>query len=184
MRFRAFISVDIDASRSLRDLCDELRGSRAHLKVVNPDIMHITLKFMGDIEEGGVPDVIDVMRSSAEGVAPFEFKIKGMGAFPSRNRIKVVWVGIPNPGHMVTIAERLDRGLSSIGFQREKRRFTPHLTVARARFSKNVDVVQEIIERWENHDFGSQQVNSIRLKKSVLAPKGPTYYIVEEIPLL
>jgi len=183
MSFRAFISVDLNVGQALRDVCDELRGTKASLKVVNPSIMHITLKFLGDIDEAKVPDIARIIRSSAEGVEPFQFKLNGMGAFPNRNRIKVVWVGIPNPGAMVILADRLDEGLASLGFERERREFKPHLTVARARGPKGMDDVQDIMRRRGNQDFGSQSVDSIRLKKSVLGPKGPTYHTVEEIPL-
>ncbi len=183
MSFRAFISVDLNAGQALREVCGELRGTKASLKVVDPAIMHITLKFLGDIDERNVPGIVEVMRSSADGVEPFEFKLNGMGAFPNRNRIKVVWIGIPNPGPMIILADRIDEGLASLGFERERREFKPHLTVARARTPKGMDSVQEIMRRLGNQDFGSQSIDSIRLKRSVLGPKGPTYHIVEEIPL-
>lgn len=184
MSFRSFISVDIDAGQSLRELCSELKQSGAALKVVNPDIMHITLKFLGDVEESVVDDIARVIRESVHDVNGFEMKLHDLGAFPNKNRIRVVWVGIPNPGPLERVAERIDEGLSPLGFEMEKRKFKPHLTVARAKSPKGMDRVQEIMKRWKNTDFGSQMVDRIKLKKSVLGPKGPTYYTVEEIELL
>ncbi|NYT15358.1 MAG: RNA 2',3'-cyclic phosphodiesterase [Methanomassiliicoccales archaeon] len=184
MSFRAFISIDIDAGQSLRELCRELKQSGAALKVVNPDIMHITLKFLGDVEEPLVEDISRVIRDSVHDVSRFEMKLHDIGAFPNKNRIRVVWVGIPDPGPLERVAERLDEGLSPLGFEMEKRKFRPHLTVARAKTPQGMDRVQEIMERWGNTDFGSQVVDRIRLKKSVLGPKGPTYFTVEEVGLL
>ena len=184
MSFRSFISVDIDAGQSLRELCSELRQSGAALKVVNPDIMHITLKFLGDVEESAVDDIAGVIKESARDVSRFEIKLHDIGAFPSKNRIRVVWVGIPNPGHLELVAERIEEGLSPLGFERENRKFKPHLTVARAKSPRGMDKVQEIMKRWQNTDFGDQTVDRIRLKKSVLGPSGPTYYTVEEVELL
>lgn len=182
MSFRSFISVDIEADQAIRDICEELRRSGASLKVVNPDIMHITLKFLGQVDESSVEDIVSVMRDSVDGVSSFDMKLHGMGAFPNMNRIRVVWVGITNPGPLVHIAERIDEGLSTLGFEREKREFSPHLTVARTKSSKGMDKVQAILKQWKNADFGNQFVGDIRLKKSVLSPKGPTYHIVEKIP--
>lgn len=184
MSFRSFISVDIEAGQSLRELCKELKDCGAALKVVNPDIIHITLKFLGDVEESAVDDICGVIKESANDVSRFEMKLQDIGAFPSKNRIRVVWVGIPNPGPLKLIAERIDMGLSSLGFEMEKREFKPHLTVARARSPNGMNRVQEIMERWKNTDFGNQMVDRIRLKKSVLGPRGPTYYTIEEVELL
>lgn len=181
MSFRSFISVDIEASQAIRDLCEELRASGASLKVVNPDIVHITLKFLGQVDESSVQDIVSVMRESVDGVSSFDMKLHGTGAFPNMNRIRVVWVGIPNPGPLVHIAEMIDEGLSTLGFEREKREFSPHLTVARTKTPKGMDKVQAILKRWKNTDFGHQSVGDIRLKKSVLGPRGPTYHTVEKI---
>lgn len=184
MSFRSFISIDIDAGPSLRELCRELKQSGAALKVVNPDIMHITLKFLGDVEESLVEDISRVIRESVHDVSKFEMKLHDIGAFPNKNRIRVVWVGIPDHGPLERVAERIDEGLSPLGFEIEKRKFKPHLTVARAKTPQRMDKVQEIMERWKNTDFGNQIVDRIRLKKSVLGPKGPTYFTVEEVGLL
>jgi 2'-5' RNA ligase len=184
LSFRSFISVDIDAGQTLRELCRELKESGASLKVVNPDIIHITLKFLGEVDESLVGDIAKVISDSVNDVSRFEMKLHDLGAFPNKNKIRVVWVGIPNPGPLERVAERIDEGLSPLGFEMEKRKFKPHLTVARARSPKGMDRVQEIMKRWKNADFGSQMVDRIRLKKSVLGPKGPTYYTVDEVELL
>jgi RNA 2',3'-cyclic 3'-phosphodiesterase len=180
MTFRSFISIDIGAGKALSELCNELRAINSPLKVVDPNIMHITLKFLGEIEERQVPSIVDAMRASSEGTDQFNFSLEGMGAFPNRNKIRVVWVGIVDPGPLGTIARRLDDNLAALGFEKERRRFKPHLTVARAKSREGIDEVREIIDRREEQSFGSQTVESLRLKRSVLGPRGPTYHTMEE----
>jgi 2'-5' RNA ligase len=181
MSFRSFISVDIDAGPELVNVCKDLKDTRSRLKVVDPRILHITLKFLGDIEERLVPEIVSVMRDSVEGIDPFHFDLRGVGAFPNSKKIRVVWVGIPDPGPMPVLVERLEEGLSGLGFEKERREFRPHLTVARAKDPRGMEEVREIMNGLKDHHFGTQDVSSIRLKKSILGPKGPTYSTVEEV---
>jgi len=183
MSFRAFISVDLDVGEGIRQLCGELRDTGAALKVVDPEIVHLTLKFLGDMDEKLVPGIREAMIASVEGVPPFQVRFQSVGAFPARSRPRVVWVGVKNVDPLISIAERLDERLSSLGFEREKRLFSPHLTVARAKGSRGMNRIQAVMDEWRDREIGVETVDSIRLKKSVLDPRGPTYSTVEEICL-
>lgn len=183
MVFRAFISVDFKASDTMLEFCDELRRTDAALKVVRPELLHLTLKFLGDIQESAVPWVVEVIGSSVSGVEPMEAIFRGVGAFPGLSNIGVVWIGLEGADGLRVIAERLEKDLSQLGFRREKRGFRPHLTVARSKGSRGMSRVREVIERWEGTSFGSQAVEEIRLKKSILGPTGPSYHTVERVPL-
>jgi len=178
LKFRAFISADIEPSEALVEVLRELAASRADLKIVKTDLMHITLKFLGDTEESLVDDVLAIMVNACAGIRPFKIRLKGMGAFPSMSNIRVVWVGIEDAGPLATIAERLDSSAAKLGFPREKRGFVPHLTLARTRTPRNITNVQETLKRNAATDYGEYLIDRIMLKKSVLSPKGPTYSIV------
>ena len=107
------------------------------------------------------------------------------GAFPSKNRIRVVWVGMNDILPMGTMATRLDESLSAQGFERERRPFAPHLTVARTKVESSHPAVRQVLENHAQSDFGTIFVDRIRLKKSVLTQCGPQYSTIEEIvPLL
>ena len=180
MKFRAFISADIVPSEALVSVLGRLSSSRADLKTVKPELMHLTLKFLGEAEESLVDEIVNRMGKAAEGVQPFGIRLKGMGAFPSMSNIRVVWVGIEDGGPLERIAEELDESMSELGFEREKRGFKPHLTLARTRSARNITNVQEILMENAATDYGEYMVDRVLLKKSVLTPKGPIYSTVRE----
>lgn len=180
MNFRAFISADIQPSPNLVSILSQLSGSKADLKAVKPDLLHLTLKFLGETDEAAIEEVDRRMIRACEGIPEFKIRLKGMGAFPSLSDIRVVWVGIEDGRALVQIATRLDEYLKELGFERDKHGFKPHLTVARVRSGRNIANVQEILRTNAVSDFGEYLVDRIRLKKSVLSPKGPTYSVVRE----
>ncbi len=180
MKFRAFISADIEPNESLVTILRELANSRADLKTVKPGLLHITLKFLGDTDEALIEPISSCIADSAKGVQPFEIRLTGMGAFPSLSNIRVVWVGMEDGAKLGEMAKRLDASLATLGFERDKKGFVPHLTLARARSARNIANVQEILRQNAVTDFGSYRIDRILLKKSVLSPQGPTYSTVRE----
>ena len=109
--------------------------------------------------------------------------MKGMGAFPSLSNIRVIWVGLENVDGLSVLAGNLDGALRELGFERDKKGFKPHLTVARARSARNASELQQVINSNVATEFGEFEVDSVRLKRSVLTPQGPRYSDVREIPL-
>jgi 2'-5' RNA ligase len=180
VKFRAFISTDIEPDQRLVSAIGELGRARADLKIVKPELLHLTLKFLGDTDESIVDDIATRIASSAEGIAPFKIRLKGMGAFPSLSNVRVVWVGIEDGRPLVEIAKRLDASLLELGFERDRKGFVPHLTLARTRSARNMANVLEVIRRNPATDYGEYPVDRVLLKKSVLSPHGPTYSTVRE----
>ncbi|MEE9150245.1 MAG: RNA 2',3'-cyclic phosphodiesterase [Thermoplasmata archaeon] len=181
MTFRAFISADVDATPKLREFEKRLGGSNAQLKMVDLENIHLTLKFLGDTDEALIDDIVEVMGKSVEGIEPFTMELRGTGAFPNLNYMKVIWVGLTNADALVTIARILDRELTKLGFKREKRGFHPHITMARVKGPRKKNVLSQVLRDHEGEEFGSQRVECIRLKKSVLSREGPTYTTVKEV---
>ncbi len=180
MAFRAFISADIQPNHALVSILGQLSSARADLKIVRPELLHLTLKFLGQTEEGIVEEIMTRMKKSCEGIPPFTIKLKGMGSFPSLSNIRVVWVGIEDGEKLKQMADSLDESMNDLGFERDRHGFKPHLTLARARSGKNIANVQEILRTSAASEFGEYLVDRIRLKKSVLSPSGPSYSIVRE----
>jgi len=181
MPFRAFISVDLERFGPLKSLVQDVSAASPALKAVNPEQMHLTLKFLGDTAENLVPSIVSIMKDSVQGVEPFKIRLVGTGAFPNLDYMRVLWVGLDDGGILGPIARNLDVSLSKFGFDREEREFSPHVTIARMKGSQGKDRLKAILSEHKDEVFGEQQVSSIRLKKSVLKPQGPEYATVEEV---
>ncbi|PIV70270.1 MAG: RNA 2',3'-cyclic phosphodiesterase [Euryarchaeota archaeon CG01_land_8_20_14_3_00_38_12] len=179
---RAFISADIGALPGIVKVLDDLKNTDADLKLVEPENIHLTLKFLGEIDEKMVDEIAGVMEKSVKEVSPFRIKLRGVGVFPSMDYMRVLWVGLKDAEKLGIIAERLENGLSNLGFKKEKRRFSPHVTIGRVKSSRNKDELQNFLNENTKKDFGEFDVKCIRLKKSVLTPKGPEYSTVKEVP--
>jgi 2'-5' RNA ligase len=182
-RFRAFVAVDISRPERFAGLKQELDATRAQIKTVELDLIHVTLKFLGEVEEESVPRLRGAMEAACAAEAAFTVKLHGAGAFPSPRNPRVVWVGMVGAEPMARIATRLEEGMAQLGFAREARPFSPHLTVGRMKGPGGAEAVRAVLERYGDADFGEEAVIAVRLKKSVLSPKGPTYSTVEEVPL-
>ncbi|MEM3396001.1 MAG: RNA 2',3'-cyclic phosphodiesterase [Thermoplasmata archaeon] len=171
---RAFIAVEIEPSEEIKSIWKQLRETGCELKLVNLNQIHITLRFLGNIEEKAVEEISGVIKSCA---SPKEFvvKLRGMGAFPNLNYINVVWIGISNPAELERMSTCINEKLLELGFPKEDKPFAPHITLARVKSKRNLNVLQRLIKENGNGNFGDIQINAIYLKKSVLTPEGPIY---------
>ncbi len=183
MPFRAFISADLPSIPPLERLAGELRTASRDLKVVAVDHLHLTLKFLGDTEEGLVSEIVSAIREAAAGVAPFRVQIRGMGAFPNLAQPKVLWVGIEGGDPLARMARSLNENLTALGFPRENRDWSPHVTLARVRGRRDLDRAQAVLHAHKDELFAEVRIEEVRLKKSVLRPQGPEYSTVESVRL-
>lgn len=181
MKFRGFISVDLNKHPKLLEFSNSLKETHAPLKMVEVENIHLTMKFLGDVDDMLVDKITGIMENAVENVKPFTARFEGTGAFPNTNYMKVIWIGTKNAEPLINIAEFLDEELHSIGFKKEKRGFSPHITLARVKGRRNKEKIQQLLKENKNTIFGEQLVDNIRLRKSVLGPKGPTYSTVKEI---
>lgn len=180
MPFRAFISVDIEPNTLLENFSRRLAETKAPLKIVKLDNIHLTLKFLGDTDEALIPSIREILKAAVEGLEPFTIHLVGTGAFPSINRIKVIWIGVEDADPLDSISKFVDEELHALGFKKEKRGFSPHVTIARMRSGRDKGKIQRVLNEFRKEEFGDQLVDNLRLKKSVLGKKGPTYSTIEE----
>jgi len=181
--FRGFIALEITPSSVIKELEKDIEKSGADVKLVEPHNIHITLKFLGDTQERYIDDIECVIKKAATGLKPFFIILKGTGVFPNEQYIKVIWIGIEDNNILGSLAQTIDNGVADLGFQKDKRGFSPHLTIGRVRTSKNKQQMMNVIEHYCSVEFGKQEISSIYLKKSELTPKGPLYTTLREIPL-
>ena len=137
--------------------------------------LHLTIKFLGEVPDGDVVKVADAVARTAAGSAPFEMEIAGCGCFPPRGPVRIVWAGIKEEsGVLQECVETLESELEELGFARERRRFSPHLTIGRVREDHSGGRLRSADE---SHGFDSleESVSSLTLMSSVLSPRGPSY---------
>ncbi|MCK4347101.1 MAG: RNA 2',3'-cyclic phosphodiesterase [Thermoplasmatales archaeon] len=182
-QFRGFIAVDIDVFPKLLEFEKEIKDTGANIKLVEPENVHITLKFLGDTNEDLIEEIDGIINDATQNIEPFNIKLNGAGVFPNQNYIKVIWLGIKQWEQLEGIAQKIDEQLHKMGFKKEKRKFSAHLTIARVRSAQNKDKLLQIIEKYKDFEFAEINVDSIKLKKSELTPKGPIYTNLKDVRL-
>ena len=182
---RSFIAIDIPEPirQKLDDLITELRQNRADVKWVKSKGIRLTLKFLGNVEEDLIPKIKKVIQHVVEDFTPFTISIERTGTFPHDRRPRVLWVGVQKGSEtLIHLASDLGSQLAALGFEREKRAYSPHLTLGRVRSPKGIDVVIDRLHStvFQGDDFLCED---ILLMKSELRPEGAVYTVLEKIKL-
>ncbi|MBN1370069.1 MAG: RNA 2',3'-cyclic phosphodiesterase [Dehalococcoidaceae bacterium] len=179
---RLFVSVElpVEVKQELGKLQDRLRpNGLENLKWVAPESIHITLKFLGYVKPEMVGDIEQEIDETASAFGAFDIGLKGLGAFPSLSRPQVLWVGLSGEvGRLQMLAGQLEEQFTKLGFAAEKRRFVPHLTLARVRPGTLPGELQALAEAVSKTSFNFAypvKVNSVNLMQSRLAPEGAVY---------
>jgi len=158
--------------------------SGADVKWVEPQNLHLTLKFIGEVQLERLEEIIAAGESAADGVKTFRVFWEGFGAFPDFRRPRVIWAGMKQGGRAVfEIAERLEDRLAAEGFRKEERAFRPHLTIGRVKSPGGLEELRKATERIQNSRIGEMEVSSFSLVKSTLTSRGPIYSVVRNFEL-
>lgn len=161
-----------------------LRQKGFALSWVKPESMHLTLSFLGYVEEDVLSRVFCLADEAAVRVAPFWFDVRGVGYFGSRSSPRVVWAGVvEQTGTLAWLYEVLTGSLERLGFAREKRDFTPHITVARVKSPRAGEGLAEELQKVSNEQFGRVEVSRIVVMRSILEPSGAVYTMLHQSPL-
>lgn len=185
MKMRSFIAIDIekkDVVEKIVNIEQLLKKSGAILKLVEPENLHITIRFLGEIDEKDVPILKATIEKNVAQFNPFVISLKGIGAFPTKKNPRVVWIGVEkNRDMVIQIAKKINTDLDKMGFRIDKHEFHPHVTIARVkRFNSTL---KSIIQQNKEIEIGDIIVRKVKIKKSTLTPQGPIYTTLEEIPL-
>ena len=187
---RSFIAIELPEAvkTGLQQLQTELALPRySFVKCVAPQGIHLTLKFLGNISAQKVTEITRVMEQASQGVSSFQLQITEVGAFPNMRRPRVVWVGIKGEvDKLVSWQQRLDEGLVPLGFAKEARPFTPHLTLARLRDNCSPEDRLRFGEMFAGAHAEVDYkftVTSLNLMRSQLLPKGAVYSRLAEVKL-
>ena len=182
---RSFIAIELPdiVKAALLSLQQELKTSGADVRWVRPEGVHLTLKFLGNIEDKIVDRVVEKLKGTCRKFQPFNCEIRGVGVFPGIRSPRVLWVGIDAHETLASIQQEIDTGMSSLGFERENRKFTPHLTLGRFRSSEGKMALMDRMEAYKDRRIGLIDINHISFMRSDLGPAGAKYTRIAEIPL-
>lgn len=151
------------------------------MKAVERENIHLTLKFLGSVSTAKIEEVKSSLGKLR--FPPFSMEIKGAGAFPSLKRMNVIWVGVGEGWSQVElIYEQTEKLLADVGFRRETRPFSAHITVARVRSGRRRDEIAAFLGHLSEKSFGTLNAEGVRLKQSVLSGSGPKYSTLFEVP--
>ena len=189
-QIRTFIAIELpdELKLALTRLQDQLKsGSQAPVKWVNPNSIHLTLKFLGNIGMDMVGKITTALEEAARGISPFHLEAKGLGVFPNLRRVQVVWVGITGEvDRLRQLQQRIETSLKPLGFVPESRPFSPHLTLARLSDRATADERQSLGQLIAGISFETAyaiDVGSIDLMRSQLTRDGAIYTRINSIKL-
>ncbi len=186
---RTFIAIELPESIKdfLSRIQDQLKGSQADVKWVAPRNIHLTLKFLGEVNEKKLDEITCILEDTAKNKRPFYIRIFSLGAFPKINSPRVIWVGIDKGDNETKgIARELEEKISKTGIPKEDKPFSSHITVGRIRSNLNRERLVGGLKTLTNSFSGENLeflANSITLFKSTLTPKGPIYETLKRVSL-
>lgn len=177
---RCFVAIDIDQQvrDEIKNLVDELKdaiNSRSgEMKWVRPDAIHLTLKFIDEVKDKDVPMLCEVVERVAQKYEHFHLELEEVGAFGSPP--KVIWVGIKDVDDILAkMAAELEEELFKVGFAKEGRKFTPHLTICRIKSLKAARNAEDVLQDYEDFEGPDLPVEAVCVYQSELTEKGPVY---------
>ena len=175
---RAFIAIAV--SEPVLNSCEEimarLRNLNVHGRFSKTESIHLTLQFLGNIEEDQIVRIAQVLEQAGSGVAPFDLEVGRLGVFPHLTHPRVVWIGVEPVDALMTLQSKIQQGLEPLGFPKENRDFHPHLTLLRLKSRKNLrQLAQYIDTEGPGLRAGVIQAEQIHLYQSILKPQGAEY---------
>ena len=183
---RTFLAIELPETirRKIEEVQGDLRSSRADVRWVNPEKIHLTLKFFGNIEEAKIDPIVKAVAGPVSNTQAFPLGVKGTGTFPHSRNPRVIWMGlVDGKGILIPLQRQLETELERIGFEPEGRAFQPHLTLGRVNSSRGREELVQRMERHQEEEFGEFEVSKVVLFKSDLRPTGPIYTPLREVRL-
>ena len=184
-QIRTFIAIEIpeDKKAEIKRLQSELRNLRGSVRWVRPEGMHLTLKFLGDVEDSLIVKLAAEVADATGYCERFNIGITGTGAFPNFRRPRVFWIALREPtGELAQLAAKINHKLENLGFPAEKRKFSPHITLGRVKDPHGVQSLSEYLQSI-SFDAGEFEAKEIIIMKSQLKPTGAEYTPLHRIAL-
>ncbi|HET6427559.1 MAG TPA: RNA 2',3'-cyclic phosphodiesterase [Phycisphaerae bacterium] len=186
MPIRTFLALPLDEEilAGLDEAQRGLMGVGAQVRWVAGVNLHLTLKFLGDVQDADLSDVCEVARQIAAQVAPFEFAVRGLASVPPVGQMRMVWCGIEETtGRLAELAGLAEEAYAELGYKRELRPHTPHLTIGRVKGGRSIPELRHAVAGYAQAGFGVQFATELIVFSSELGREGPTYAPLAVAPL-
>lgn len=188
---RLFLAVDLNLSvvEKLARLQEELVArldevEDIQIRPVEAPNIHVTLKFLGDVEADLIPQLEEKLLELVKPLFPFEVSCRGLGVFPKPSRPRIIWAGLDEKGSEVMglLQQAIEADFETLGFETDPREYRPHVTIGRLKGRGQVDIT-DLIDEFGDLDFGSSYIRDIILYESVLRPEGAEYQVLNRFNL-
>jgi len=186
MATRTFLALDLDdiALDELAAVQAMLATAGASVRWTGRDNLHVTLKFLGDVEDADLPAVCAVATELAESTEAFEFTLGRILSIPPAGHMRMVWTEIGDPtGRMTALADRYNDAYAAMGYKNDNRGFRPHLTLGRVKGGRNVPALRGAIAELPAFDLDAQYADEVVVYASELTTEGPRYTVLSRAPL-
>ncbi|MBN1158350.1 MAG: RNA 2',3'-cyclic phosphodiesterase [Bacteroidales bacterium] len=182
---RTFLAVDIHPGEHFRKDIEAIRNALpdGHIKWVDTDRLHLTIRFFGDTEENDIALISDAVFKAVAEVRPFRLRLSSLGVFRSLRQPRVIWIGCDHPEGLTDVKKKIDDELEQQGFPRDNQAFSPHLTLGRIRSLSSKRKLAGLLEHYREHMFYEQHIPRIVLYESILRKNGPEYLTIQAYDL-
>lgn len=183
---RTFLALELkpDVQQAIGRIQNRLGNTGADVKWVKPHNIHLTIKFLGDTPTSKLQGITDIIKDVVQPFPCFDITLTHLGAFPKIERPQVLWLGLEKgKDETIRLAETLEETFQRIGFAKEKRGFSPHVTIGRLRSSVNQSLLAKTMRDFHFPSIIPQSIERLAFFKSTLTPQGPIYQIIQEFIL-
>jgi 2'-5' RNA ligase len=178
-RVRTFVAIDLSPAvrRQAQTLIHELAARTTAVKWVSAEQLHVTVKFLGDVDDTELYQVCQAVDRAVAELEPFEVICRGIGAFPHFHRPRTLWIGLEDPGHHIAqVQQRVEAEFAALGFPREVRPFHAHVTIGRVDLRhRRLSRLTDGLDQYADRQWGSFPVKQCTVYTSELTPSGPIY---------
>lgn len=180
---RAFIAIEIppEVIKKIAELQDHFKVLNLDAAWVKPANIHLTLKFLGEVDPKLLSQVKETILNSLSSTAKFSISLGAIGVFPNIKQPRILWVGVEdNHKQLEPLKTTIDKGLEPLGFEIDRKRFSPHLTLGRIKSPKGKDRLRKQVQSSQRLDAGAIEVSSVKLMQSQLTPRGSIYTVLQK----
>ena len=182
---RAFFAIDLPSTvrNTIAETQAQFKGLGLKISWVKPENIHLTLKFLGDVPENRIEKIRNCFFQDFGDINRFQVSLGKLGVFSNWNRPRVFWIGVRDETKkLYELWSHVQMNLEALGFAKDIKGFSPHLTLARIKSPENKDRLQQKVSRWRPFDIQPFEVCEIKLFKSRLTPQGSIYTVLETFP--
>ena len=184
LKMRLFIGIRISPgiTREIQIVQDRLKEKVKEARIVSCANMHVTLKFLGHVDENQVDEISRKLQIVAQNFNPFRIKVMEIGKFPDGKKVRILWAGIQSGNKLSALNKQIEENMDQIGFSKENR-FKEHITIARFKSMPAVSMIEALQEKYGNIVFGETEITYFELIQSMLNSGETVYKTLESFNL-